>query len=398
MKKEVSPIVALVGILIALTAVQVLYWRGLMWEPPGVEAPMGRQEQFGPEQTAPAGLAEVSVRTVAGRPSSGYRDGQGDEALFDGPVGVAVDGRGTVYVVDSRNHSVRAVSPSGEVRTVAGAREEAGYVDGPAGEARFRAPAGAAVGRDGSVFVADTGNHRIRCLTREGVVSTYAGSETPPDDIGRQVGGYRDGSAAEAQFCYPVGVAVDGDGVVYVADAGNRAVRRIGTSGEVSTLPVAGEEGMTAPTQVALGEGDRIWVADTSGGKVWTGPRLGPLREWEGAGEATAGGPTAGGPTASGPTAPAGIAVVGEKSARPGVYVADAGSHCLWRLGAEGATLVAGQQEAGAPGWADGSGRGARFWSPAGLAGTPEGDLYVADYGNNCVRQVRFTARGEEAE
>lgn len=386
MKKEVSPVIALVGIVLVLGVVQLLYWRGLVVEermqlggggggPPGGET--------GPP--APVGLAEGTVTTLAGGSGSGHRDGEGDEALFDGPVSVAADGAGSVYVADSRNHTVRVVSAAGQVMTAAGAAGEPGYVDGPAGEARFSGPAGVAVTPDGRVLVADTGNHRIRCVTADGVVSTYAGAETPRDDIGRESGGHRDGPAGQAQFCYPVGVAVDETGIVYVADAGNHRVRRISPTGEVSTVPVRGEGELEAPTQVAVGGDDRLWVADSAGGTIWVGPRDGPLEQWRS------------GEEEGSVAAPAGIAVLGENAPRPGVYLLDAGNHCLWQIRGEGVELVAGQQDPAAPGWGDGGGDRARFSSPAGLASGPEGELYVGDFGNNCVREIRFAGGGKEA-
>ncbi len=386
MKKEVSPIIALVGIVLVLGVVQLLYWRGLVVEERmqvGGGGGGGASGDTGPP--APAGLAEATVTTLAGGLGSGHRDGESDEALFDGPVSVAPDGAGSVYVADSRNHTVRVVSAAGQVMTTAGAAGEPGYVDGPAGDARFSGPAGVAVTPDGRVLVADTGNHRIRCVTADGVVSTYAGAETPRDDIGREFGGYRDGPAGQAQFCYPVGVAVDEAGIVYVADAGNHRVRRISPTGEVSTVPVGGEGELKAPTQVAVGASNRLWVADSAGGTIWAGPREGPLEQWRSGEEGV--------PVA----APAGIAVLGENAPRPGVYLLDAGNHCLWQIHGEGVELVAGQQDPTAPGWEDGGGDRARFSSPVGLASGPEGELYVADFGNNCVREIRFAGGGKEA-
>jgi len=387
MKKEVPPIIALVGILLALTLVQILFWRGLLGGPTHLRAGMGGGGAQPPSKAAvPVGLPEVSVTTLAGRPDPGYRDGEGDRALFDGPVSVAVGGKGVVYLADSRNHSVRVVSAEGEVTTLAGAQGEPGHVDGPPREARFSAPAGVAVASDGRVFVADTGNHRIRCITPGGLVSTYAGAETPRDGAGRSVGGYRDGPAAQAQFCYPVGLAVDEQGVLYVADAGNHSIRRISRAGQVSTLPTSGAGELKTPTELALAPGNRIWVADSPQGTLWVGPRDGPLKQWHAPeGEESF-------------AAPAGLAVLGKGSAQPGVYVADAGNHCLWRLQGDRLTLVAGEQGVSSYGWEDGRGNRAQFSSPVGLAGAPSGDLYIADFGNNCLRRVTFATEDTEAD
>jgi hypothetical protein len=386
MKKEVSPIIALVGIVLVLGVIQLMYWRGLVG---GEQAQMpgggGGGGGGGAGPPAPVGVWEATVTTLAGGSGPGYRDGEGHEALFDGPVSVAPDGAGSVYVADSRNHTVRLISAAGQVTTAAGAAGEPGYADGSAAEARFSGPAGVAVTAEGRVLVADTGNHRIRSVTADGVVSTYAGAETPRDDLGREAGGYRDGPTGQAQFCYPVGLAVDEAGTVYVADAGNHRVRRISPAGEVSTVPVGGEGELRSPTQLAVGEGDRLWVADSAGGTIWVGPREGPLEQWRSGEEGV--------PAA----APGGIAVLGGDAPRPGVYLLDAGNHCLWQVHADRVELVAGQQDPASPAWADGGGDAARFSSPVGLASGRDGELYAADFGNNCVRRVRFAGGGKEA-
>jgi len=319
------------------------------------------------------------VSTVAGRTEAGYRDGAGSLARFDGPAAVAADSRGMIYVADSRNHCVRMVTPDGTVTTLAGIPPRSGYQDGPARRALLSAPAGLAVAHNGGVFVADTGNHRIRYVAN-GEVSTYAGAATPKDDLGRQLGGYRDGPAREALFRYPVGLAVDSAGALYAADAGNRCVRRISPAGMVTTLPTEGGK-MQAPTELALAPNGQVWVADTAGGRLWVGPSEGPLRPWQPAGEA------------GGPTRPAGLALAPglPKDGAAGLYVADAESNCLWLASGGRLTLAAGQQNAGSPGYADGPGDEARFACPSGLAAGAHGEVYVADFDNNCLRRVTAT-------
>jgi sugar lactone lactonase YvrE len=292
------------------------------------------------------------------------------EALFNGPSGVAVDGAGSVYVADSRNHCIRKITRGG-VTTFAGGNT-AGYADGPAPDARFASPAAVALAPDGSLLVADTGNHRIRRVTSDGEVSTYAGSETPKDDIGRFTGGERDGATGQAQFRYPVGLAADASGAVLVADAGNHSVRRI-TGGQVSTLRVSGGE-MSSPTELTL-VGERLWVSDTGGG-LWTGPKEGPLTPWRLPAKQ------------KGPKAPSGLAALGGA-----IYVADSGSHSIYRITEGNVSRVAGS--GGPPAYADGRGAAASFSFPAAIAAAPGGGLYVADFGNNCIREVKLDASGE---
>lgn len=378
MKREVPPILGVLLVLAALTAVQILYWRGLITSP--LESSASGGPRAGPGGAAPAGSEAVVVATVAGFPTPGWRDGQGQEARFDGPAAVAFDGA-NLYVADSRNHCVRRISSQGEVSTLAGEPGQEGYADGPARRARFRAPAGIAVAADGSIFVADTGNHRIRRI-QGGRVETVAGSATPRDDLGREVGGYRDGPAAEAQFRFPVGLAADGSGGLYICDAGNHRVRYLSPGGQVSTLALEGRTQMETPTAVALTR-DGLVVADTAGERLWSGPRGGPLRPWPRAEE-------------GGPAQPSGLAVVRTAEGEV-VVVADCLHHALYvaRPGG-GFALLAGREGAGQVGWEDGPGSTAQFSCPAGLVAGPADSIYVADFGNHCIREVASRERQEQ--
>jgi len=156
------------------------------------------------------------VSTLAGTNAEGFKDGTASTAQFYYPYGVAVDSSGNVYVADSNNHRIRKITPEGVVTTFAGSTE--GFADGTGNTAQFYYPAGVAVDSSGNVYVTDNGNHRIRKITSAGVVSIIAGDGTP---------GYANGTGTEAQFNYPYGVAVDSSGNVYVADAGNHRIRKI---------------------------------------------------------------------------------------------------------------------------------------------------------------------------
>ena len=164
--------------------------------------------------TSPIG----TVTTFAGG-SRGSTDGTGTDARFNYPEEVAVDGDGNVYVAGGGDHTIRKITPTGVVTTLAGVAESSGSTDGAGADARFRQPYGVAVDGDGNLYVADADNHTIRKITPAGVVTTLAGTA--------ESYGSADGRGPLARFSRPYGVAVDGDGNLYVADRNNHTIRKI---------------------------------------------------------------------------------------------------------------------------------------------------------------------------
>jgi DNA-binding beta-propeller fold protein YncE len=230
----------------------------------------------------PAGL----VTTVAGDGTIGDRDGPARNARFNGPVGVAVDARGNLYVADTYNDRIRQITPEGQVKTIAGGKTT-GYLDGPAADALFDTPCAIAVAAaTGELLVADTGNNRIRKLTIDGRVTTLAinmpegnGShelaapmglaqtadgflyvtenrraavvQISPDGTGRlyagTLRGFNNGDGSSARFNGPAGIAVDRGGALYVADAANCLVRRLTPVEDVKDMLAAARG--AAPTE-----------------------------------------------------------------------------------------------------------------------------------------------------
>ncbi len=163
------------------------------------------------------------VSTLAGQAGmSGSLDGVGTSAQFNNPFAIAVDSADNIYVSDSANDTLRKVTPSGVVSTLAGLPGYAGSTDGNGNDARFWNPQGLAVDNRGNIYVADTGNNTVRKITPMGVVTTLAGLAG--------TSGTTDGIGKEARFNSPGGVAVDRTGNVYVADTNNHAVRKIAFS------------------------------------------------------------------------------------------------------------------------------------------------------------------------
>jgi sugar lactone lactonase YvrE len=214
-----------------------------------------------------------AVTTLAGLSgSSGSADGSGNAARFDGPAQTATDSMGNIYVADSRNHTMRKITPAGSVTTLAGSAPYTGSTDDIGTGARFNFPNGIAVGGDGNAYIGDTNNYTIRKIDSAKVVSTAAG--TPG------VNGSADGVGKSARFSGPYGVAADNSGNVYVADS--FSIRKITADGKVTTLagipnnPGSGNgtaQGaqFSRPTGIAVDGKGNLFVADTNNNTIRLG-------------------------------------------------------------------------------------------------------------------------------
>jgi len=216
----------------------------------------------------PAGV----VTTLAGSAGlAGSTDATGSAARFNNPSGVAADGAGNVYVADTNNSLIRKITAAGAVTTLAGLVGQQGSVDGTGSAARFSGPTDVAVDETGNVYVADQSNCTIRKITPAGEVTTVAG--TPG------IMGSTDGAAGSALFNYPWGVAIDASGNVYVADFANNTIRKITSTGVVTTLAgTAGTSGATdgtgstalfsSPSGVAVDGAGNVYVADETNSRI----------------------------------------------------------------------------------------------------------------------------------
>jgi hypothetical protein len=182
-------------------------------------------------------------------------------ASFQGPVGLAVAPDGALIVADTGNHAVRRVK-DGRVTTLAGTGK-AGWLDGTGKDAQLNAPRGLAVAADGTIFVADTENHRLRVIAPGGAVSTLAGASAAA---------FVDGEASAAAFNEPVGVVLEASGSVIVLDRGNKAIRRVTREGVVTTVAggvlnvqvdgVGSAAGFRAPSAIAQEASGTFLVTD----------------------------------------------------------------------------------------------------------------------------------------
>jgi sugar lactone lactonase YvrE len=265
------------------------------------------------------------MEVLAGSGSAGFADGAGAAAQFHNPYGVAVDGEGSFIIADYSNHRVRKITRDGTVSTLAGSGSE-GFADGAGAAAQFNGPIGVAVDGEGNIIITDFSNHRVRKITPDGTVSTLAGSGTR---------GFADGAGAAAQFNDPLGVAVDGGGSIIIADNGNHRVRKISPDGTVSTLAGSGSRGF----------------ADGAG-------------------------------TAAQFNCTCGVAVDGQGS----IIIADNGNQRVRNITPDGTvSTLAGS---GWAGFADGAGAAAQFNDPYGIAVDGEGSIIIADNDNKRVRKI----------
>ena len=254
----------------------------------------------------------TNVSTFSGS-TKGFANGTGTAAQFSEPSGIAVDAAGNMYVADYKNHKIRKITPAGEVTTLAGSTQ--GFADGTGTAAQFNFPYGVAVDAAGNVYVADSNNNKIRKITTNGVVTTFAGSTA----------GFTNGTSTAAKFDFPKGVAVDIVGNVYIADYKNHKIRKITSTGEVTTLA-----------------GSSSGFADGTG-------------------------------TAAKFDYPQGVTVDVDGN----VYVAGFNSHKIRKITSTGeVTTLAGSTF----GFANGTGDAAKFGAPSGIAVDAVGTVYVAEF------------------
>ena len=311
----------------------------------------------------------VTVSTLAGSRTA---------AEFRFPYAVAVDSSGNVYVADRDNHRIRKITSEEGVVTVS-------TLAGSRTAAEFRFPSGVTVDSFGDVYVADAGNNRIRKITLRGVISTFAGTGTA---------GHQEGANTAAQFNTPYGVAVDPSGNVYVADSGNNRIRKITSRGVVSTFAGTGTAGhregastaapFDTPFDVAMDPSGTLYVADTDNHRIREITPGGVVTTLAGSGIQ---GFANGAGTAAQFDGPSGVAV----DSSGNVYVADYGNDRIRRITPEGVvTTLAGS---GIRGFANGAGTAAQFDGPSGVAVDSSDNLYVADYGNDRIRKIIISTK-----
>jgi uncharacterized protein (TIGR03437 family) len=333
-------------------------------------------------RVSPSGI----LTTVAGGGSGLGDGGPATSASLWAPIGVAVDPAGNLYIADYWNYRIRKVNPSGMISTVAGngAYKFAGD-GGPATSASFWQPYGVAVDAVGNLYVADRGNSRIRKVSPSGIISTVAGN-----GIGGYSGD--GGPATSASLFDPRGVAVDAAGNLYVADSGNQRIRKVSPSGTISTAAGGGHsdpgDGGPAtsawlgwPEGVAVDAAGNLYIADVNSYRIRNVSPSGIINTVAGNGAWGLSGD--GGPATSAQVSqPRGVAV----DAAGNLYIADFGNRRVRKVSPSGIISTA---AGGGSGLGDGGpATSASLAWPSGVAVDAADNLYIADWGSSRIRRV----------
>lgn len=333
-----------------------------------------------------------TIQTIAGTGTAAFTGDNGPavQAAISFPAAIALSRDGAIVFADARNHRIRRIAVDGTIHTIAG-NGSAGFSGdgGPALDAALNFPTGLAIDGQGRVFIADTQNHRVRMIAPDGTISTIAGGS-----VGAFAGD--GGPAVDALLRSPGGIAVDLSGNLYVADTGNVRVRRIDSHGVITTIAGNGSfdssgDGGPAlaaglvPGAVAVDAADNVYVTEGDSRRVRRIDAQGVIWPFLGGGQ-VGGSNGDGGPALSASLRfPVGVAVDAEGN----VYVIDAADNRVRKVTAEGiVSTVAG----GGPGTGftgdGGPATDASLLNPRAAAIDAAGNLFIADSNNQRVRRV----------
>jgi hypothetical protein len=318
------------------------------------------------------------VSTVAGDGVDGFVNGAALSARFDAPVDVAISGDGSIYVADYNNHRIRKIS-AGQVSTFAGSGTY-GIVNGNGQSAQFKDPYRVATDGGGNIYMLDQVDPRIRKISSAADVTTYAGTD---------LAGFQNGAALQAQFQVNAeGIAADAQGNVYMGDTFNERIRKISTAGQVSTHAGNGTEGSTDgdlataqfrfPDGVAIDGQGNIYVADGGNLCIRKVTPAGVVSRFAGNGTR---GTADGNATDAQFYAP--IDIVADSHGN--LFVID--DNRIRKITPQGVVSTIAGSTAG---YADGEGSTAKFKSPLGLGIDAQDNIYVADANNNRIRKISF--------
>lgn len=384
-------------------------------------------------------LTTGGVTTIAGNGASGFTDGPALQARLKSPSGIAVDSQGNIYIADSANFRIRKISSDFSTITTIAGTGQSGFVEGPALTARFNTTEAIALINDNELLVVDSGNRRIRKITNlnsSPTVSTIAGDGTNNNFDGPalsasfaspkgiavaadgsiyvtgtgseklrkisgstvttvtgSVAGYADGDGNTALFSNPIGIFIDSLGMIYLADSGNHAIRKIDLNANFTVPPVTTIAGnntstavdgifgvgtMKAPRGMVYNTNGDLFIADSSNHRIRKLAKSGTLITYAGLVSGFADGNI----SVARFNTPTDLAI----DTSGNLYIADYGNHRIRKIDTAGnVSTIAGS---GVGGYADAVGVLAQFKNPAGIAVDTSGIVYVGDYTNNRIRRI----------
>ncbi len=325
---------------------------------------------------------QYTITTIAGNGTAGFGGDNGDPTLaqLNSPYGLALDSQGSLYIADSSNHRIRKIS-GGAITTVAGSGT-IGYTgdNAAATSAYLNTPTGIAFDSKGNFYIADSVNNVIRKVAG-GTITTVAGT---------QGGGYNgdQGLANVAAMYNPTGLIFDSDGNYYIADNGNSLIRKVDTKGFITSYLGAGATSnrLNHPNALAYGPGNVLYISDSNNNRIakYVAPTLSNF-----AGNLTAGFAGDGNPaTLAQLNKPVGIAIDSAGS----LYIADANNGRIRKVAPDGTiSTIAGKGGAGYSG-DGGPATSAVLNVPRGIAVASNGTVYIADTANHVIRLLTPTS------
>ena len=341
--------------------------------------------------------AEYIISTVAGKGTKGFSgDGGGAvSAELNNPYGVSIDTSGNIYIADTTNCRIRKVDTSGIISSFAGNGTLGNSGDsGAAVSAQLNFPMGTTLDTAGNVYISDYINNRIRKVSASGIISTIAGN-------GFQGFAGDGGSATTAQLFYPIGTAFDASGNMYIADYSNNRIRKVDTSGIITTFAGTGVYGYSGdggpaiaaklyqPSSVALDASGNVYIADQRNDRIRKVDTNGIITTF--AGNGTGGYSGDGGSAASARLLqPSGVTV----DASGNLYIADQYNNRVRKVDTLGIiSTIAGSGTQGYFG-DGGNASSAELFYPTSVAVDVSGNILVADQGNNRIRKIIYTETG----
>jgi trimeric autotransporter adhesin len=331
------------------------------------------------------------IHTEAGN-GEGRFSGDGGAAAaasLSDPFGVAIDTAGNLYIADTSNHRIRRVNTFGKITTVAGNGIGTFSGDGgPATRASLNTPIGVAVDGAGNLYIADAFNNRIRKVNTAGVITTVAGN-----------GDCRfsgdDGAAVSASLCAPFGVAVDAPGNVYIADTSNHRIRKVDTSGIITTIAghvkesfsgdggSATKAGLNFPTGVTVDTAHNLFITDQSNHRIRKVSNAGVVTTVAGNGHDGFSGDNQAATMGS-----LNLPIAAAVDQVGNLYIGDTLNHRIRKVTKAGIIVTVAGNGIGGFSGDGGPASKASLNSPSGLAVDLNGNLYIADTDNNRIRKL----------